>query len=556
LRSNSQDIAWLRDPLPYLGALLAAHPAADVLSSTDTNDGSYLTQRLDNGTRVYSTQRTPAPSGARAEATESDAAMAAGTVARRWDATWPSFPLRDTGVVHKPELAGVDERVDFEALVAKLRAEGADLGLEQIDNCGAQFNTGIMLWRATPAAMALLNRSVALMGPRADVPLGLVDDQRPVNAAMRFRAKACPWDEVREDDAPMVSFADVCGGDALLHPVWAGRACLGLLPVVQFANGYVYTAMRAHEQYGVRPFAFHATYSADKLMKLREEGVFRDPPSRWLHGAPFSAPPDAPRARLRVLAYDVQLPRELLCPALVGGLLSPRAHVALVQFQIALFRQALAVAHVLGRAVELPRLACSCECFYFVGRNCSIEGHRVRLPYVCPTDHWLRRGGANLRVPYVEPGFLANPRRPAEALASARRVRLCGGAGDPPCGDAPPGTGVLMLPRGADQAAVLASLGDGDAADALELRLEQPDGAWGGFGTGPEADAAESRFAALIQDALSGWCCFHNDSNGVLFSSPRRDITQFQINYRWDWDGNNSLVVPHGEGMEAGACAS
>ena len=34
---------------------------------------------------------------------------------------------------------------------------------------------------------------------------------------------------------------------------------------------FVYTAMRAHEQYGVRPFAFHATYSADKLMKLREE---------------------------------------------------------------------------------------------------------------------------------------------------------------------------------------------------------------------------------------------------------------------------------------------
>ena len=37
------------------------------------------------------------------------------------------------------------------------------------------------------------------------------------------------------------------------------------------SRSFVYTAMRAHEQYGVQPFAFHATYSADKLMKLREE---------------------------------------------------------------------------------------------------------------------------------------------------------------------------------------------------------------------------------------------------------------------------------------------
>ena len=307
----------------------------------------------------------------------------------------------------------------------------------------------------------------------------------------------------------------------------------------------------------MRPFAFHATYSADKLLKLREEGVFRDPPQRWLHGPAFAAPPDAPRARLRVLVYDVALPRELVYPELVGGALSPWAHVALVQHQIALFRATLAIAHVLGRAVQLPRMACSCQCFYFVGRNCTIEGHRMRLPYVCPTDHWLRRGGANLRLPYVEPGFLDNPRRPEEAASSARRVRLCGGAADPPCGDAPPGDGIVMLPRGADQAAVLAALGDGDAADALELRLESAEGSWGGFGAGAEGEAAESRFMALIADALSGWCCFHNSSNGVEFHAPpRADVTQWQVNYRWDYDGNNSLVVPHGEGMEAGACAA
>jgi hypothetical protein len=176
----------------------------------------------------------------------------------------------------------------------------------------------------------------------------------------------------------------------------------------------------------------------------------------------------------------------------------------------------------------------------------------MRLPYVCPTDHWLRRGGANLGLPYVEPGFLEHPRRPAASRASAKRVRLCGGKEDPPCGGGAAADGAVLLPRGADAAAVRAALGSGGAADAVELRLESAAGAWGGFG----AVAAEVAFGARIASALSGWCCFHNSSNGVLFRTERTDITQFQINYRWDWDGNNSAVVPHGEGMEAGACAS
>ena len=256
------------------------------------------------------------------------------------------------------------------------------------------------------------------------------------------------------------------------------------------------------------------------------------------------------------------------------GELSAWSHVALVQYQIALFRNALAIAHVLGRTIQLPHMACSCgactlrlskqpsqranmqrfgcaECFYFVGRNCTIEGHRMRLPYVCPTDHWLRRGGANLGLPYVEPGFLDNPLRPAASRKSVAHVQLCGGADDPPCDAVQPATGVVLLPRGADAAALRKALGSGAAADAVELRLESVAGAWGGF-----APTMEREFTALISRALSGWCCFHNSSNGVLFHTTRRDIIQFQINYRWDWNGNNSEVVPHGEGMEAGACAA
>ena len=46
--------------------------------------------------------------------------------------------------------------------------------------------------------------------------------------------------------------------------------------------------MRAHEQYGVQPFAFHATYSADKLMKLREE-VRMPQATRTMHALPEPA---------------------------------------------------------------------------------------------------------------------------------------------------------------------------------------------------------------------------------------------------------------------------
>ncbi len=66
-----------------------------------------------------------------------------------------------------------------------------------------------------------------------------MDDQRPINIAMRFHSRACPWDELGEDGVPLSREESdaACAGDTLLHPVWAGKACMGLLPVVQFANG-------------------------------------------------------------------------------------------------------------------------------------------------------------------------------------------------------------------------------------------------------------------------------------------------------------------------------
>lgn len=207
-------------------------------------------------------------------------------------------------------------------------------------------------------------------------------------------------------------YKSVCGEDNMLNIVADGRGCLGILNVVQFANGFVFSTQRSHEQHSVRPFTFHATYSNDKLMSLRQEGVFYDSADH------YSIPGG-------VLVYDPQLRMDLFHSPLeqdaVEGFYTPQSHMLFVQYQLQQLRIAFAIAKTLGRTVVLPRMACICQCFFFPGKNCNIDGHRVRLPHVCPTDHWLRPG--RLKLPHREPGFLVRRKREsgrgrAEAKAS------------------------------------------------------------------------------------------------------------------------------------------
>lgn len=134
--TSDADIAWVRDPLPYLGALLALHPATDVLSSTDANDGHYQAATQPDGTQGYSVVRSTATRAA-GEAPPPPAT-------RRWEAVFPAFPLAPQhGVVlRSPEYEGLDERSGINGLLAQLRRGGQpqeemDLGLEEITNCGA-----------------------------------------------------------------------------------------------------------------------------------------------------------------------------------------------------------------------------------------------------------------------------------------------------------------------------------------------------------------------------------------------------------------------------------
>lgn len=380
-----------------------------------------------------------------------------------WERSFPHIRLKK-GFVYKSEFAGRDQSLEVGRLVELLSTHRFELGLEDPLNCEHQYNTGLMYWRAcgglAASLLRLLGRLPRLSGrldcrpdlwadvwetccplvpacltplaPPASAPpprrratpaaLKLIqlwhdylkttccdwrtkDDQLPANVVFKNMSTHCPmWNGARGSGfyfAAQEKHRDVCGDDPMLNIVADGSGCLGILSVVQFANGFMFSTERAHEQHFLRPYTFHATYSNDKLMSLRQEGMFFDNPDHyWVPNG--------------VLVYDPVLRTDMFHAGMdttdaVEGFYTPQAHVVFVQHQLQQLRIALAVAKTLGRTLVLPRMACICQCFFFPGKNCNIDGHRVRLPHVCPTDHWLRPG--RLKLPHREPGFLVRGRR-------------------------------------------------------------------------------------------------------------------------------------------------
>ena len=138
-----------------------------------------------------------------------------------------------------------------------------------------------------------------------------------------------------------------------------------------------------------------------KLMRLREEGFWRDRPTWYggLRGAgrPMVGgmddgtgklgPSDPPNG---YIAYQPRLPAALLREALMvpftaaGGKLGeekggiPVHHLVLMHAQLRQFRNALFVARALNRALILPYTLCSCEMGFFpyhLQPNCRAHDH-------------------------------------------------------------------------------------------------------------------------------------------------------------------------------------
>jgi hypothetical protein len=335
--------------------------------------------------------------------------------------------------------------------------------------------------------------------------------------------------------------AAACDGDRLLNAVAGGTACLGILNLVQFANGFVFTTSRAHEQHGVDPYLFHATYAGDKVLKLREEGQFFDSPDWYDGGHKF-------------LVYDVDLPPRFFANDTTidppDGFYTWRNHWFLVQHQLAQLRAALAIAQATSRVLVLPRMACTCECFFYPGKDCVIEGHRVRLPHVCPTDHWLRPG--RLTQPHREPGFLDNPRVPPTVRDDIAVVAPCETGNKKKCkadleaasGSAPsPSYKPVFLDAPLDDAALRDALPESVSA-ARVLRLHNVTALWAGFAAERDAKAFNESLATGV---LGSWCCLKKHPEG-------KDVANVEVwKVPYAWEGVPEAVPDYADVGKCGA---
>lgn len=109
----------------------------------------------------------------------------------------PPISLSSSRFVHKPEMEGKDSSNRIREVVEILAKGEHDAGLENPQDCGAQWNTGVMYWRATPRAIKLLDYAKEVMAADPMHPNEPMkrDDQKPINAALRVSSEACPWSE-------------------------------------------------------------------------------------------------------------------------------------------------------------------------------------------------------------------------------------------------------------------------------------------------------------------------------------------------------------------------
>lgn len=101
-------------------------------------------------------------------------------------------------------MQGKDDSNRIKEAVSLLSQGAHDAGLENPQDCGAQWNTGVMFWRATPRAIRLLTFGKEVMAADTSFPEEPMkrDDQKPINAALRVASEACPWSE--EEKIPPV----------------------------------------------------------------------------------------------------------------------------------------------------------------------------------------------------------------------------------------------------------------------------------------------------------------------------------------------------------------
>lgn len=331
---SDSDVVWLRDPRPYLKRLEAVHPLLDFTVSSDAQRGT-------DGKRL------PTEHGNRRR------------LRRR--------PLRSRFGGHRTQLE--------EALASANDGSAAvgDLDIEAFGHCGQSLNIGIMHFPPgrRPGSLAAIEEAVAHLS--AEGNLHRVD-QGPINFRWKYGAGKMPagfrWER------PLHAVKDSTG--SRLCGMLNGSSIAGVLPSAQFANTLTYSVLQLWRRPGVRPYAVHATWmrmqsEQYKVMRLREEGLWRDGPEWYGAAGDGSSSSETLRQSqhalslpVGLLVYTPRLSATLVQRAALrrrGGL--PVQHMKLIHEQLRQLRDAFFLARSLGRALVLPHMLCSCEMGFF-----------------------------------------------------------------------------------------------------------------------------------------------------------------------------------------------
>ncbi|EFN57248.1 expressed protein [Chlorella variabilis] len=393
---------------------------------------------------------------------------------------------------------------------------------------GRAYNTGVFAVRNREAGRRLLRlwRDLVL-GPEALVQTEAnqtfgVTDQQALNMLLE---EGSEWklDAAPEDDHITL----MRNGTLRLHP----------LPILLFPSGHVAFVQRLPWRHGAQPYVVHATFQRygtsinryAKRARFRHDAEF----GMWfLDGPEYYAPPGA-----RYLAYSNDVRRfigRLAAERFKGAMPVLYKQMAAMSYQLAQFRDALAAARMLNRTLVLPTSWCWCDYDWtpHVLEKCKIRVSDLRLPFECPSDFVLHipyMEMAGLEGRYRVPGFLEDPRAPAELRLSRGELRVLDAAPALEQGaawangvDAAAGAAAAASTAASDVAKGELRLGAAqreieDVAAplrevaVLQLSNMQP-GLVAGFDSADEARAFDDTFQKITEQLY--WCCAAEESHG------------------------------------------
>lgn len=228
---SDSDVAWIRDPRPYLKQIERLHPRIDFTVSSDQQHATdnkplrRFRRRKKKRRGWVSLTRAPSPT--------------ATPTPTRGMILSQTLNSRRGGVV---ESIGADE-------------DSTDLDVEAFGACWQSMNIGIMHFPPGGRAGSIEAMEQAVSHLSQDNNLLRVD-QGPINYRWKFGAGKWRWERTLHKV------------DGRLCGLVNGTVVGAVLPSAQFCNTLTFSVLKLWQPIGVRPFAVHATW-----MRQQEGGL-------------------------------------------------------------------------------------------------------------------------------------------------------------------------------------------------------------------------------------------------------------------------------------------